>query len=305
VSAEVRGGGNASRSRRRSFLPRADVAVAALAVAVRSRSLSRTFPELRVGDVGPLGRRLLVVSAHCDDAILSLGATLSHHVRRGGTATVITALAGDPTSLAPAGPWDVDAGFHTAGQAAAARQQEDLAACTVLGVEAVHVCEPDDQYARHRDERQLWAAVHTALPAFDDVLLAGYPWWHPDHRRVTEMVLNRMQTSARVRLYVEEPYGSWLLRRRPVVPAVDHSPLVSGVLWGTAPVRSTDRRRKIHSAAHYRTQLPLLAGSPAEGGRLSPTVRVLGTLWHAAWQRGEMFSAPLADSARLGATSAG
>src|SRR4051794_32886282 len=122
-----------SGRRRRSFLtPRADVAIAALAVAARSRGLSRTFPDLRGGDVGQLGRRLLVVSAHCDDAILSLGATLSHHVRRGGTATVITALAGDPTSREPAGPWDVDAGFHTAGQAAAARQQEDFAACAAL-----------------------------------------------------------------------------------------------------------------------------------------------------------------------------
>jgi LmbE family N-acetylglucosaminyl deacetylase len=284
----------------RSMPPRLDVAFAALAVAVRSQRLSRDFPDLNGGHVTPLGCRLLVVSPHCDDAILSLGATLSYHVRRGGSATVITALAGDSTSRAPAGAWDLDAGFHTAGQAAMARQEEDLAACSALGVEAVHVHEPDGQYVRHRDDRHLWATVRDAAPAYDDVLLPGYPLWHPDHRRVTEVVLNRLQSGGRLRLYVEEPYASWLLRRLPTVPTVEHRSLVSGVLWGTAPVRSTDRRRKIRAASCYRSQLPLLAGSPAENGRLSSAARMLATLWHSAWQRGELFSAPLPGRLPLG-----
>src|SRR3954452_17872248 len=87
-----------------------------------------------------LGRRtalaegeVVLISPHLDDAIFSLGAAVSYATRHGVKVTILTVLAGDPTLAAPAGDWDRQAGFETAGEASVARRAEDARACTILG----------------------------------------------------------------------------------------------------------------------------------------------------------------------------
>ena len=68
--------------------------------------------------------RLVVVSPHLDDAVLSLGATMASAARNGAHVTVLTVFACDPQSSAPAEWWDRAGGFRTLGEAACARREE-------------------------------------------------------------------------------------------------------------------------------------------------------------------------------------
>jgi len=52
------------------------------------------------------GKRIVVVSPHLDDGALSLGASMASWARRGAAVELLTALACDPASKAPAGGWD-------------------------------------------------------------------------------------------------------------------------------------------------------------------------------------------------------
>jgi LmbE family N-acetylglucosaminyl deacetylase len=194
----------------------------------------------------PLPLRVVVVSPHCDDAVLSLGATLSRHVRRGGQVTVVTVLAGDEHSAAPAGSWDARAGFRTAGEAARTRRREDRRACRILGVGCVHLDGEDEQYAARRSTTELEAALAPVVAAADEVLVPGGPLRHPDHRLVRELALAVTPATTRVRGYREAPYGSW---------AADGSPAA----WQAPGVTAADERRKWRAVAAYRSQLVLLA----------------------------------------------
>lgn len=83
------------------------------------------------GREGPNGRlysadRVVVLSPHLGDAVLSLGGTLAGLARLGGLAEIVTVLAGDPGSMSPAGLWDLRTGFHTGSEAGEARREEDL-----------------------------------------------------------------------------------------------------------------------------------------------------------------------------------
>ena len=82
---------------------------------------------------GSREQRIVVVSPHSDDGVLSLGASMSRWVRGGAQVELLTVLALDPGSTAPTGGWDRRAGFRTEGEAAQARRGEDAAACAVLG----------------------------------------------------------------------------------------------------------------------------------------------------------------------------
>ena len=70
----------------------------------------------------------MVVSPHSDDAVLSLGATIASWVGRGAVVELLTVLALDPESEAPAGGWDEraydDSGERSAGHPIRERQIE-------------------------------------------------------------------------------------------------------------------------------------------------------------------------------------
>ena len=94
----------------------------------------------------------VVISPHLDDAVLSLGASLSHAARLGMNVTVLTVLAGDPDSSEPAGWWDAQAGFRTAGEANLARRREDARACSILRVTPRWLPFEETQYGRSPEE---------------------------------------------------------------------------------------------------------------------------------------------------------
>ena len=238
--------------------------------------------------VGALRGRVVVVSPHCDDAVLSLGATITAHVRQGGQAVVVTAMAGDPNSQEPAGVWDAAAGFTRAGEAAVTRRAEDRAACRRVGAEPVHIDEVDAQYSRRRSPGGLWRELRTALASCDELLLPGFPLRNGDHFEVTRTVLTHMDPRAKARLYLEEPYA---LRERASTGPAD---LWDGqASWGPSTTSWRDAIAKLRAIRCYGSQLPLLGP-----GRMSPpsaagAVILQYQLLHAERARGEWCTRPL------------
>ena len=124
------------------------------------------------------GNRIVVVSPHSDDGVLSLGASMACWARSGRRVELLTVLALDPDSTALSGGWDRRAGFATEGEAAHVRREEDRTACAHLGAEW---CWHDEVYQfrdlradarvllRVRDGELDLAAARARPPSF------GYP----------------------------------------------------------------------------------------------------------------------------------
>jgi LmbE family N-acetylglucosaminyl deacetylase len=223
--------------------------------------------------------RWLVLSPHCDDAVLSLGATIADHVRRSGSVTVVTALPGDVHSDAPASEWDRRAGFGTAGEAARARRQEDLEACEAIGARPVHLDGLDERYGAARDDALLHSL--SRLAAEHDVLwVPGAPLAHPDHRRLALRAIDELASALEVRFYGEEPYLT--LARR--APRPDDAPV--SVTWRRTRPSLAAMRAKARGVGRYRSQLALLTG-PAGRDRLRSSPLLLRARLVLGTARGE------------------
>ena len=251
-----------------------------------SRWAPSEVARLRVGPPVALAQGLVVLSPHCDDAVLSVGAILARHTRSGGRATVVTVLSNDPTSTLPASSWDAQAGFSTHGEAAVARAREDALACSAVGADSVHLGAHDEQYRRGYDADVLWADIAPRLHQADEIWLPGYPLVHRDHRLVAELVVSRMDPAQQVRLYLEEPYARRLRRGDVPKPTWQSDTMWSG-LRATAP----EAGRKVRALTHYWSQIELLSG--ARGVYDPRGAYLLVQIWRAARSRGEWVSAPL------------
>ena len=203
------------------------------------------------------GRRIVVVSPHLDDGVLSLGAAIASWSRAGATVELLTVLGCDPDSTAPSGGWDRRGGFTTEGEAARARRAEDRRACAVIGATPVWLSFGSVDYERHGDAEDVRRAV---VPAFDDadlVLVPGSPLTHADHEWLVLTLAAGGLDAGRVALYAEQPYT----RREGVDPSVP--PWIASALggrWAFEPVRTQprDRLAKWRAIRGYSSQLSLL-----------------------------------------------
>jgi LmbE family N-acetylglucosaminyl deacetylase len=189
--------------------------------------------------------RVVVVSPHLDDAVLSLGATLGYAARHGADVTVVTVLAGDPAAATPAGRWDAKGGFRTAGEAAAARRREDVRACSRLRVTPTWLPLQDGDYGQLSAE----TISRELLPHLDWnalTLIPGYPLAHDDHKVVAEVVRGQCPQPDRLLSYVEQPYALWQEER----PGSD---------WQRAPATVRDRLQKLRACRSYSSQLHAFA----------------------------------------------
>ena len=192
------------------------------------------------------GTRIVGVSPHLDDGVLSLGASMASWVRRGAAVELLTVLGCDPASKAPAGGWDARGGFATEGESASARREEDRLACAVLGASPVWLPYGSGDYELHGAEADVRDAVLRALEGADSVLVPGFPLSHPDHAWLAELLAGSLGRW-RVGRYAEQPYT----RRAAADPG--------GAGFARAPVRLDDRIAKWRAIRCYASQLPLLA----------------------------------------------
>lgn len=196
------------------------------------------------------------MSPHLDDAILSIGAFIAGSASRGVDVTVLTVLAGNPRSQAPAGPWDSACGFSTAGDAACARREEDRHACALVGARPQWLPFGDEQYGLGADALEVRAEVERSLAGAQTVLVPGHPLWHEDHRWLTGLVLGSVGEDVRAGCYVELPYARWQLPERPPVFSLGQ------LTWQSVASRRRDRLSKARACLAYRSQLPQLSRRP-------------------------------------------
>jgi LmbE family N-acetylglucosaminyl deacetylase len=166
--------------------------------------MSRAAPSVLPVEAWPQGD-IAVVSPHLDDAALSLGAAIAALARLGRRVQVVTPFAGDPGSDAPPNDWETRSGFSSAGESAAARRNEDLRACALLGAEARWL--PYD--ARSPDGVE--PALLAALADVAVVLVPAAPCSHDDHEVATRIVLDHLAPTHKIGLYVDQPYAMWRL----------------------------------------------------------------------------------------------
>jgi LmbE family N-acetylglucosaminyl deacetylase len=210
--------------------------------------------------------RIVVISPHLDDAVLSIGATIRGATARGSEVTVLTVLGCDPGSDAPSGWWDRRAGYRTEGEAARGRREEDRRACDLVGAAPMWLPFGDSTYERHGPDDDIHSAVAERTAGAELVLVPGFPLSHPDHAFVTRLVLERGLSSP-MALYVEQPYTTnesprepwkWLWRPGMAQP-IEHT-LPGPPRWRTVRTSVRRRREKLQACKAYRTQIPLLRG---------------------------------------------
>ena len=157
--------------------------------------------------------RVVVVSPHLDDTVLSLGATVARAARAGAQVHSLTVFAYGDEDL-PAAPWDVACGFASAGSARAARRAEDARGCALVGAIPEWLPFFDVEYGpdRHTDD-ELWERIEPLLAGAAAVLIPGFPLAVSDHERLARLVLTRAHGPA-IGLYAEQPYASWRIMSR-------------------------------------------------------------------------------------------
>jgi LmbE family N-acetylglucosaminyl deacetylase len=199
-------------------------------------------------------RRVLVVSPHFDDAVLSCG----HLIAAAEDAWSVTVFGAAPSRYPePPTAWDRACGFASGDDVCSVRRAEDLAAVTELGATPVVLDFVDHQY-RGGAKVDLGAITDAMAPLLDDFrpTLVAVPLaiQHPDHRASTLATLSlRRRGDARDWLcYAEFPYVwrepdlavrrlGWIRRHRlRVTPAM------------TRPVFATEKAAALRA---YRSQL--------------------------------------------------
>lgn len=225
--------------------------------------------------------RVVVLSPHLDDGVLSLGATMHTAARRGARVELLTVFGCDPGSEAQAGGWDRRAGHRTEGESARARREEDRRACAILDVVPVWLPFGSVDYERHASDGEVVESVLAAVDGADAVLIPGSPLTHPDHLWLVRALVAAHLPAGRIGWYAEQPYT----RRTGVEPTAPD--WLAAELGETPPFERARasagaRLAKWRAIREYRSQLPLL------GMRRSLRRGPLSLAWIAeavAWMR--------------------
>lgn len=169
--------------------------------------------------------RVVILSPHLDDAVLSVGAFIAEASRGGNSVDVVTVFANNPDSSEPASAWDISAGFPTAQAAAVARRQEDQRALARVGARPVWIPLADEEHYPRPSRADVERAVAPLVSTADLILCPGYPLAHPDHKSLSDVVRDLFDGDRdRVSFYVEQPYAHAVLmgqsRRTPPTKSV-------------------------------------------------------------------------------------
>jgi LmbE family N-acetylglucosaminyl deacetylase len=206
------------------------------------------------------GARIVVVSPHLDDGVLSLGAAMASWAREGAHVELLTVLACDPDSTAPAGGWDARAGHATEGESARIRREEDLRACDHLGATPRWLPFGSVDYDRHGRDDEVRRAVENAIHGAEHVLVPGFPLTHPDHAWLAGLLPGTGR-------FLEQPYSR---REGSGAPAA----------YERVPTSPRDRLAKWRAIREYRSQLPLLGMARSlRRGPLALALRAEAVAW--------------------------
>jgi LmbE family N-acetylglucosaminyl deacetylase len=217
---------------------------------------ARRTPTAAFGGLSLDCGRVVVVSPHLDDAVMSLGATIATAVHSGATVDVLTVYGYVPSSPVPAGPWDQKSGFGTEGEACRARREEDAQACRILGATPRWFDFGAEPYERRATPETVRAAIVAQLAGADCVVMPGFPLNHPDHLELTRLLLSA-RLPLRVGLYAEQPYLFY--ERKAIDPAMRAAAIGDRVpealQWTRARADKPARQSKLRAVRAYKSQL--------------------------------------------------
>ncbi|GGW81710.1 GlcNAc-PI de-N-acetylase [Streptomyces lucensis JCM 4490] len=254
-----------------------------------------------------MATRVLVVSPHLDDAVLSAGGRIHRLASEGAQVTVFTAFAGVPTP--PYSPiaeyfhyvWglETDPVEH--------RRREDEAALALLGAEPLHGSFLDAVYRRRPDgswlvdmdqpavqgndvpEPALGPELETAVASLLDtlrpdlVLTCAAVGNHLDHRRARDAVVTAACGKVPLHCWEDLPYGM----REPEAPD-----LPVGAEFGPAVAETASDRAwaaKYAAVECYRSQHSMLWPGDVRVPELFDAHGALRARTHAAEGRAELF----------------
>jgi LmbE family N-acetylglucosaminyl deacetylase len=215
-----------------------------------------------------IGRRLLVISPHLDDAVFGCGDALAAHP---GSA-VVTVFACGPATWLRLTAWDRAAGFQPGHDAMAWRRQEDREALGHLGAIPIWLPFCDGQYAPAPDAQDIAALLAKAI-----VETAPHAVYVPlglgpsDHRLVHEAAVSLIAGLPQLEwLAYEEP----IHRRLPTSGKAERQERLRGqgveLTWLPPGLAASAAKRR--SLACYGSQLRALSypGHPGWNDALEP-----------------------------------
>ncbi|MGF6612795.1 LmbE family N-acetylglucosaminyl deacetylase [Paraburkholderia sp. WSM4175] len=149
-------------------------------------------------------QRLLVISPHLDDAVLSCGLLIAAH-----PGTVVCTVFTAPPVGNMTTDWDRAAGFADACEAMQARQAEDREALGLLSAIPVHLLFCDAQYHATPDADELITALNHAVSETKPArIVMPLGLFHSDHVLVSNacLALMRRQPASPFIAYEDVPY---------------------------------------------------------------------------------------------------
>lgn len=242
----------------------------------------------------------IYLSPHLDDVALSCGGQVWLGTAVSQSTLVVTVMAGDPPQAAHSEYVDsLHRRWNLAADAAAARRQEDVTACRVLGSDYWHWDVPDCIYRHHPvsgrpfyvSDDDIFGLIHpqekglverlarliAALPAHDRLVVPLAAGHHVDHQLV-RLAAERSARLERLVYYEDYPY----VRDEAALAAV--VPVGSGD-WQSqvVPLTATAVANKIEAIASFQSQLSTFFNGRADlAAQITKYVQKVGgeRLWY-------------------------
>ena len=216
---------------------------------------------------------LLALSPHLDDAVFSAGGALSARADAGWrvlVATLFTGNVAEPQDFALA--CQLDKGLDPKIDYMALRRAEDAAACSTLGLHAIHLPLLEAPHRGYESAAELFdppladdpaceALAHT-LDALLDAHAPDELWapralgGHVDHVLVHRAV-RAAAPAARLRWWTDWPYADRATAADP------EAQTVAGLAWQDEALSCHARKRKADACAAYASQLGFQFGGEA------------------------------------------
>lgn len=146
--------------------------------------------------------KLLIISPHFDDAILSAGQFMAERP----DTMVVTIFGGFPdASETVSTPYDFKCGFKNAQDAVSERRRENDAATALLNASKVDLDFPDGQYGEEVTELDIAEVLQRIVDGGEyEGIYAPLGLGHPDHLKVSDAVLS-LDTDLPITLWEDLP----------------------------------------------------------------------------------------------------
>jgi len=205
----------------------------------------------------PGDHRLVVISPHLDDAVLSCGDLLVQH----SSAVVVTAFAGRPAVYPELSSWDARAGFEPGADVVTARREEDEAALSALGARPHWLDFPDPQYGEKPPQHVLSDALGQTLAELAPTAVAvPLGLFHGDHVLTGDAAFDILRQFPNLTWLA---YADAIYRRVPELLSdrLDAVRRAGFELQAVAAPRQPASQEKRRAVARYRSQVRALERS--------------------------------------------